>query len=240
MTREEVNEVFEKYGRGTYIIKMKGGRKMVRRLGISEYGEVLLMCKRSKRYGTYCGYKCDNWESITFVSQRCSLALFKKHIKDAIKILEVSGLWGDIKENLEKFLGYGDDFVERYYNLIQKDSYEAWGSVNNENSEFYGKFRGISEILGSLCEKNCWKSVPYCGSDRWCGYIKGDISDAIKNKRNYDSGKWRNWYDNSVEVKFDCEDNINRGWYSAEYKNCGNGHYYLLFDATHAIFYEDD
>jgi hypothetical protein len=29
-------------------------------------------------------------------------------------------------------------------------------------------------------------------------------------------------------------------WYSEEYRGCLNGHYYLMFDATHAIFYEDD
>ena len=29
-------------------------------------------------------------------------------------------------------------------------------------------------------------------------------------------------------------------WLSNEYRNCGNGHYGLLLDATHAVFYEDD
>ena len=36
------------------------------------------------------------------------------------------------------------------------------------------------------------------------------------------------------------DNDVYRGFYSEEFKGCGNGHYYLLFDATHAIFYEDD
>lgn len=29
-------------------------------------------------------------------------------------------------------------------------------------------------------------------------------------------------------------------WYSEEYRDCGNGHYYIALDATHALFIEDD
>lgn len=52
------------------------------------------------------------------------------------------------------------------------------------------------------------------------------------------SFSWRNVYDNTLELIND--NGIYRGFYSEEFRNCGNGHYYLLFDATHAIFYEDD
>ena len=31
-----------------------------------------------------------------------------------------------------------------------------------------------------------------------------------------------------------------RGWYSEEYKGCGNGHYYIALNGTHALFMEDD
>ena len=38
-----------------------------------------------------------------------------------------------------------------------------------------------------------------------------------------------------------AEEGKRRGaWLSNEYRNCGNGHYGLLLDATHAVFYEDD
>ena len=68
-------------------------------------------------------------------------------------------------------------------------------------------------------------------------HYNADVEKAIANKKNY-SRRWTNGYDNTLEIIFN--DDYPRGWYSEEFRNSGNGHYYLLFDATHAIFYEDD
>ena len=53
------------------------------------------------------------------------------------------------------------------------------------------------------------------------------------------SHSWRKGYDNSIEFRL-CDDGKKRGWYSEEFKNCGNGHYYLALDERRAIFCEDD
>jgi hypothetical protein len=44
----------------------------------------------------------------------------------------------------------------------------------------------------------------------------------------------------SYDVSFEYNPEVNRAWYSEEYKDCGNGHYYLALDSTHALFCEDD
>lgn len=44
----------------------------------------------------------------------------------------------------------------------------------------------------------------------------------------------------NYDVSFDGNFPEKRAWYSEEYKGCGNGHYYLALDCTHALFYEDD
>ena len=44
----------------------------------------------------------------------------------------------------------------------------------------------------------------------------------------------------SYDVSFSYDPKLQHAWYSEEYKNCGNGHYYLALDETHALFYEDD
>ena len=62
--------------------------------------------------------------------------------------------------------------------------------------------------------------------------------DEVKNNKEDIRFAWRNVYDNTLEII--GMNDIYRGYYSEEYRNCGNGHYYLLFDATHAIYYEDD
>ena len=63
------------------------------------------------------------------------------------------------------------------------------------------------------------------------------VADCIKNGGEF-SRRWENGYDNTVEIA--NRDGKKLAWYSEEYRRCGNGHYYLMFDATHAIFYEDD
>ena len=89
----------------------------------------------------------------------------------------------------------------------------------------------------SLKAKKCWKNPSFgkydFNKDSIINYFKRAISDKKPIRFT-----WRNVYDNTLEI---INDNDNyRGFYSEEFKGCGNGHYYLLFDATHAIFYEDD
>ena len=42
------------------------------------------------------------------------------------------------------------------------------------------------------------------------------------------------------DVSFSYRPEINSAWYSEEYRDCGNGHYFIALDETHALFIEDD
>lgn len=61
------------------------------------------------------------------------------------------------------------------------------------------------------------------------------IAQAMENKTPLNIYERANY-----DVSFQYSPDQGRAWYSEEYKNAGNGHYYLALDATHAIFYEDD
>jgi hypothetical protein len=61
------------------------------------------------------------------------------------------------------------------------------------------------------------------------------IKEALKNKKET-SASGRTNYD----VSFSYNPTVQKAWYSEEFRGCGNGHYYLALDATHALFYEDD
>ena len=43
-----------------------------------------------------------------------------------------------------------------------------------------------------------------------------------------------------VSFRFEVGEKVRRAWYSEEYRNCGNGHYYLVIDHQRAIYYEKD
>ena len=85
------------------------------------------------------------------------------------------------------------------------------------------------------------KSIKAVNYDKYYDY-ETMVRKAITDKLNYNTPTWYKGYDNSVGIKYEEKDGISllRGWYSEEYKNCGNGHYYLLIDAKHAIFCEND
>ena len=71
-------------------------------------------------------------------------------------------------------------------------------------------------------------------SDYW---LK-QIADAIANKKDF-SYSWRKGYDYSFQLK-NCDDGEYKGWLSQEFKDCGNGHYWLVISPTQCIFCEND
>lgn len=67
--------------------------------------------------------------------------------------------------------------------------------------------------------------------------IRQALKEAMENKEPFrEFEQVPNYYD--VSVSYDPERMT--GSYSEEYRGYGNGHYYLLLDHEHALFYEDD
>jgi hypothetical protein len=62
-----------------------------------------------------------------------------------------------------------------------------------------------------------------------------EIARALHSKQNISISGRTNY-----DVSFEYNAEKGMAWYSEEYKNCGNGHYYLALNGTHAIFWEDD
>ena len=230
MTTQEVKTIIAS-GCQKYRVKFDDGTTKVVRLWISREGFPCIIDK-GKRYSGHIlnsGLtETDKWVSL--VELKKTHKDYKKRIlkraKDARDMLDKSGLWVNIKQEIETFLALTDEELDKFVKDVENGLYY--------NCEKYPWLRTF-QIFDSFLLDRCWKAPNY---SRWWRAEKNLLQKAIENKGDYRS-KWVEGYDNSVEVKM-CEDGIYRGWYSEEYRNCGNGHYYLLFDATHAIFYEDD
>lgn len=237
----EVAEIFKNDSKGnkyailTYSMVRKDGKRKQIRLCTSKGGYVSIMARKSK---TMCynlvdvPYEVDKWKSIKLVETWCDLKLFKKHIGDAIKYLSESGFWGDILADLSHFFSLGDNVLEDYLNMVKEDTYKAYCNIVDGDGKFYGMTRQYA-VLESLANRKCWASIAWTSSWR-----KSSFEDAAKNKQDF-YHSWTKWYDNSIEMR-NCDDGIFRAWYSEEYRGCGNGYYYLLFDGKHAIFNEKD
>lgn len=66
------------------------------------------------------------------------------------------------------------------------------------------------------------------------------IKEAIKGQKNFTTGRFDyNGYDGSIELRKDDGEDF-RGFFSKEFRGCGNGYYYLLINDNYFIGYDVD
>ena len=221
-----ISRKIEKY------VYVSEGEKHEIRLFISTNNDICFAPKRRRNGGYMLSVsEMDKWDSLTKVNKGNKTDLVKrmrKRAESGIEMLNESGLWVDIKKELMKFIDLSDDDIRR--DFIDGDIYETYRTKKYDWLKSY-------QVFFSLKAKKCWKNPSFgkydFSKDNIIDYFKRSISDKKPIRFT-----WRNVYDNTLEILSD--NGIYRGFYSEEYRNCGNGHYYLLFDATHAIYYEDD
>lgn len=174
---------------------------------------------------------------------------WKKRLKKAILKMEKSGLWANILEkyrNLYKYVSleekeriYNEYWAcDRYNRENGKQNYMSFvESVKqkysfmiktNENGEEYVDTDYIWEL--SQCKLKSMYFGKYRNEE-----IKQEIAKHIEEKQNYHKETTA-----SYDITFNYDAEKNKAWYSEEYRNCGNGHYYLAIDENTAIFCEND
>ena len=221
-----ISRKIEKY------VYVSDGEKHEIRLFISTNNDICFAPKRRRNGGYMLSVsEMEKWDSLTKVNKGNKTDLVKrmrKRAESGIEMLNESGLWVDIKKELMKFIDLSDDDIRR--DFIDGDVYETYRTKKYDWLNSY-------QVFFSLKAKKCWKNPSFgkydFSKDNVIDYFKRSISDKKPIRFT-----WRNVYDNTLEILSD--NGIYRGFYSEEFRGCGNGHYYLLFDATHAIFYEDD
>ena len=234
--KEILNSLKDEYVH-KYVVRFKDGSKKT--LKLWNNGGVAVMDKGKRRKGHFLHSIADNyanWESITLYENSCDI--FKRVIKRAKKAFEMlseSGLWTEHKIILERFLHMSGEDQKEIVNKLCDDSYAFYLLCTDGKSD-YSWIGSCYHLFEQFAKEKCWKSINWMEGLRetYTEYLK----NCIEHKEHY-SHKWYKGYDNSIEVNL-CTDGILRGWYSEEYKGCGNGHYYMLLDATHAIHIEDD
>ena len=229
----EYNDIYNTISRKIekYVYVSEGEKHEIR-LFISKENYICVAPKRARKYGYVVSVsEMDKWDSLTKVNKGNKTDLVKrmrKRAESGIEMLNESGLWVDIKKELMKFIDLSDDDIRR--DFIDGDVYETYRTKKYDWLNSY-------QVFFSLKAKKCWKNPSFgkydFSKDNVIDYFKRSISDKKPIRFT-----WRNVYDNTLEILSD--NGIYRGFYSEEFRGCGNGHYYLLFDATHAIFYEDD
>ena len=238
MNREEIKTIVTNNHAKPYRVNLIGGGSKIVRVWQTDDGRIAIMDKGRKKWGHELSSWSDHyedWATLRLV-EHDEIDYYKRFVKratDALKMLNDTGLWKDIKETIEHFFELPEKEQRELVNDIITDSYEkfykqTWGD---------GKYAWVHchQVFCTFTNKRCWKSIAWHKWER--ERMSAEVADCIKNGTNF-RRRWENGYDNSVEIA-----NLNGeklAWYSEEYRGCGNGWYYLMFDATHAIFYEKD
>lgn len=160
--------------------------------------------------------------------QKKGVELCRHNLKKIVKYLTESGFWEYHLNGAKWLLSLTDYQLE-----LMRDwkEYQAHLKMLPEQVQFFG-----CDCFCALFEKKI-RTIPFLPDER--KFREEQIANALEKKENV-RGSWRGNYDCSFEIRFDKERNTIKGWYSEEYKGCGNGHYYFLLDHKHVIFGEDD
>lgn len=129
-----------------------------------------------------------------------------------------------------KLVIVNDEFISHFYSH-EKELIEHFRGRRFQTC--YSPFDVYQYINGLKIKKMIFHK------SKWQNYITAEklkqIAYAMDNKEKFHTSG-RNGYD----VSFEYNPELNRAWYSEEYSGCGNGHYYLALNRTHAMYCEDD
>jgi hypothetical protein len=231
-----------------------------RRAVLEENGTVFVFGKGKRRYGNRFSddYFIRNF-ACELLTQSDESEKWERQIKNIVKKLNASGLWTEIKEMCILALDMGYDewkefnktgsaeyydvrwnkeiskdekvercnaifdkdfskYIKRFPNLFYKDE-DGYNCVHRDNDGFLTYPKTKSMYFGKYWNKD----------------EKKKIAEHMNDKTEYKTRQRVNY-----DVSFHYDPKLNKAWYSEEYRDCGNGHYYLAIDGNTALFYEDD
>jgi len=205
-------------------------------------GRVFLFRPRSSRYGRR--YSQDEFVALfTYVKGTSEAEQWQKNVRKVIQKLKRSGLMPwilEVFENLstmsyEDFKGIKEAYNNRPY---IKDAEERLANLKDVLAPYIAKYPFIFDkdinydyLSGGIADAKL-KSMYFGNFNK---SDKAQIKDALANKTALTFNR-RTSYD----VTFSYDPSMNKAFYSEEFKNCGNGHYYLVLDENTALFCESD
>lgn len=169
---------------------------------------------------------------------------WENRVKTVIKRLEQSGLWQELKEQYKNLLSLGYQNRQR---IKEIDGATACNGNSADNEEIKALAEQYPFILveNSQGEKRLdtfyiWDMSECITKSMYFGQWNNEqTKQAIKEHLNSGTRYSTHAYTN-YDVSFEYNPESKKAWYREEYKDCGNGHYYLALDNSLALFCEND
>lgn len=229
MKYDEVYKIINESETQTFYVVING-KKFKKNLFISINNNICERAKFKHRVGWVINIENINqWEAlIPSKRKKTELEKVKSRLQSIIQYTTNSGLWSNIKQAAEQILSLDDDIILK---LLESDYTEQNDLFNKLNIKCPFPFSyNLTKYLKTA-------KFPKYESERYSKRIKKCIDDREKI-----SIKYINGYDITIDIESDAEKKTDyrRAWYSEEYRNCLNGHYYFLLDDKHVLYCETD
>ena len=125
---------------------------------------------------------------------------------------------------------FKNDFINDC--LALPDTFEKWVADGKKSAYEYHITTGCSVTGDLISIETIAKHMP--------DYCREGFLNAIKEHFNYSTSRFPFLgYEASIQLKKE-ENGEFRGWLSKEYKDCGNGYYFLLINEDYFIGYDKD
>ncbi len=204
---------------------------------IEDDGNIFVYAHKKKRYGWR--YREEQFlRFFTPLVPNDENLQWKRRLKRAVKLCRESGLWAELAvvwDNLYKYVTL--DEKKKIYDMSWdkreeaiaycKEHYPFMIKTDNNGNEYLD-----TDYIWEL--SRCELKSMYFGYNN--AEEKEQIRKAISEHRQYTIPRIRTNYD----VSFSYNPERNRAFYNEEYKDCGNGHYYLALNHSTAVFCEND
>lgn len=217
------------------------------RIGKTYGNEIIILLKGSRKYGRRISQFQNEIKDINIIENKTTEKdKWEKQTKRIIQMLKTSCLWEDNLKEYELALDIGYDKLMKCKE-IQNGKYVEGYSENEK--EIVKRIKEVEPRLVYVSKEGneCYNTgilwykigIPNVKKMRFTTgdneYYLSQIKQAMKDKKELHLSGRTNY-----DISFEYKPEGNRAWYSEEFKNCGNGHYYLALNETHAVHYEDD
>jgi hypothetical protein len=229
MTYTEIINAIKENNRKNFVVTYTNGKTANKRLFIATSGHPCEFAYKSRKRG----YILNTNEILSVVAKdkkvKNGIELCRENLHKVVKYLSASGFWQKMLKGAEYLLTLTDEEL-----LAMSADYKVYNEkmdlVADQNAWWFGYECFIHLFGRKIRTMRCSK---YDSE-----FYKSMIAESMKTRTDYRS-YWRCGYDNSVEIKYLGTDDAS-AWYSEEYVNCANGHYYFLLDESHILFGEND
>ena len=208
-----------------------------------EANTVFVYSKGKKRYGHRYSKEYFG-KAYMVLPETDKTTIWHKSLQRALKLMSESGLWKDIAPIYQNLLLMSHDDHAELKKLWSESLTARWNPAASPDEERIRYMRekypfAFDEESGIKMEyvnelSDCILKSMYFGYEN--AAVKQDLQTALSSGNSYERCHLRVNYD--VSVSYDPE--TKKAWYSEEYKDTGNGHYYLALNHSTAVFCEND